>query len=72
MTSDFRLQHSDVERHTSDFDREVEQLLAVEPSPEFTARVRTRLASEPARTSFRSEWMFRLCEAANPFGAARP
>ena len=28
-------------------DREIESLLAVEPSPEFLARVRTRVAQEP-------------------------
>jgi hypothetical protein len=28
------------------FDREIESLLAVEPSPEFVARVRTRVADE--------------------------
>jgi hypothetical protein len=28
--------------------------------------------SEPAFTSFRGEWMFRVREAANPFAARRP
>jgi len=35
-----------------DVDRELQSLLAVNPSPEFVARVRTRLASEPEPSSF--------------------
>jgi len=39
-------------------DREIQRLLAVEPSPEFQARVRSRLASEPARDARRSRSLF--------------
>jgi hypothetical protein len=39
-------------------DREIESLLAVEPSPEFVARVRTRVAQEPEQGRWRSVWMF--------------
>jgi hypothetical protein len=38
-------------------DREIEAALAVEPSPEFLARVRLSLAAEPARPSWR-RWAF--------------
>jgi len=37
-------------------DREIESLLAVEPSPEFLARVRARVAEEPAPGRWRT-WM---------------
>jgi hypothetical protein len=37
-------------------DREIESLLAVEPSPEFLARVRARVAAEPAPGGWRT-WM---------------
>jgi hypothetical protein len=39
-------------------DREIESLLASEPSPEFVARVRTRVASERAPGRWRASWMF--------------
>ena len=39
-------------------DREIESLLAVDPSPEFVARVRTRVAQEPWPGSWRMSWMF--------------
>jgi hypothetical protein len=39
-------------------DREIESLLASEPPPEFVARVRTRVASEPAPGAWRASWMF--------------
>jgi hypothetical protein len=39
-------------------DREVAALLAVEPSPEFLARVRTRVAEEPEPAGWRLAWMF--------------
>jgi hypothetical protein len=37
------------EQQMSAVDRELSQLLAVEPSPEFAARVRTRIEQQPAR-----------------------
>ena len=37
-------------------DRDLEALLAVEPSPEFVARVRTRIAEEPAPSPWRWSW----------------
>jgi hypothetical protein len=45
-------------------DRELERALAVDPSPEFAARVRTRIANEPARSPWRASWMFALGAAA--------
>ena len=42
----------DEQMNDASFDREIESLLAVEPSPEFVARVRTRVADEtPHRSS---------------------
>ena len=41
-------------------DREIESLVAAEPSPEFVARVRTRVAQEPEPGRWRSSWMFAL------------
>ncbi len=42
--------------HESDdpLDREIRRLLAVDPSPAFEARVRTRVAAEPARHAWRA------------------
>ena len=37
-------------------DRELALLLSVEPSPEFRARVRTRIANEPAPRSWYLQW----------------
>jgi hypothetical protein len=37
-------------------EREIERALAVDPSPEFLARVRMRIASEPARSAWHSPW----------------
>ena len=37
-------------------DREIEDLLAVDPSPEFVAKVRQRVAAEPAPSSWRLSW----------------
>lgn len=37
-------------------DRELEAALDVDPSPEFLARVRMRVANEPAPTSWRAPW----------------
>ena len=37
-------------------DREIEDLLAVDPSPEFVAKVRQRIAAEPAPSSWWLSW----------------
>ena len=37
-------------------DREIEHLLAVDPSPEFLAKVRARLDAEPAPAAWRFRW----------------
>lgn len=37
-------------------DREVRQMLSAEPSPDFVARVRMRIASEPAPAAWRLRW----------------
>jgi hypothetical protein len=42
----------------SALDREIRSALAVDPPPEFVARVRTRIANEPARAAWRWSWMF--------------
>lgn len=42
---------------TASFEREIESLLAVEPSPEFLARVRTRVAQEPEPGGWRLSWL---------------
>jgi len=39
-------------------EREIERALAVDPSPEFVARVRTRIAEEPSRVSRGFGWLF--------------
>jgi hypothetical protein len=39
-------------------DRELQAMLAVDPSPEFVARVRTRIASEPEPTAWWLSWKF--------------
>ena len=39
-------------------DREIERALAVNPSPEFVARVRTRIAEEPSPASRGFGWLF--------------
>jgi hypothetical protein len=39
-------------------ERDIEQALAVDPSPEFVARVRTRIAEEPSPASRRFGWLF--------------
>ena len=41
-------------------DREIASLLAVDPSPEFLARVRTRVAEEPDPRAWRRSWTFAL------------
>jgi hypothetical protein len=39
-------------------ERDIERALAVDPSPEFRARVRTRIAEEPPPASRRFGWLF--------------
>ena len=39
-------------------DREIARALAVDPSPEFAARVRQRIAGEPAPASWLGVWIF--------------
>ena len=39
-------------------DRAIGSLLGVEPSPEFLARVRARVAKEQEPSSWRTSWMF--------------
>jgi hypothetical protein len=39
-------------------ERHIEQALAVDPSPEFVARVRTRIAEEPSPAARRFGWLF--------------
>ena len=39
-------------------EREIERALAVDPSPEFVARVRTRIAEEPSPASRGLGWLF--------------
>jgi len=41
----------------SAFDRELKEALDIDPSPEFLARVRTRLASEPEPSAWRFPWL---------------
>jgi hypothetical protein len=40
------------------FERDIERALAIEPSPEFVARVRSRIAEEPSPLSGRLGWLF--------------
>lgn len=59
----------DAERRGSEMtdralDRELQSILAADPSPEFVARVRTRIASEPQRSAAWSMWMFAAAAAA--------
>lgn len=44
-------------------DQEVHDALKVDPSPEFLARVRTRIAKEPAPSSWRWSWTFAAAAA---------
>jgi hypothetical protein len=41
----------------SALEHEIESLLAIEPSPEFVARVRTRIANEPEPSRWRLAWV---------------
>jgi hypothetical protein len=45
------------------FEREIESLLALEPSPEFVARVRARVGHEPEPGRWRTSWMFAVAGA---------
>lgn len=51
-------------------EREIESLLAVEPSPEFLARVRARVAAEPAPGGWGLTWMLGVAGAAVAIGIA--
>jgi hypothetical protein len=42
----------------AELERDIERALAVDPSPEFVARVRTRIADEPAPASRGFGWLF--------------
>jgi hypothetical protein len=44
-------------------EREIESLVASDPSPEFLARVRTRVAQEPAPGGWRLSWMVTIAGA---------
>ena len=44
-------------------EREIESLLSAEPSPEFLARVRTRVAEEPEPARWRAPWMLAVATA---------
>jgi hypothetical protein len=41
----------------TDLDRQIQEALAVDPSPEFQARVRIRLAEEPRRSHVGTGWL---------------
>ena len=41
----------------TDLDRQIQEALAVDPSPEFRARVRIRLAEEPRRPRVGTGWL---------------
>jgi hypothetical protein len=55
----------DGHRHVDDasLEREIGSMLAVEPSPEFLARVRTRVMQEPAPGGWRLSWMLAMTSA---------
>ena len=44
----------------SSLDREIESILAAEPSAEFLARVRARVADEPLPAVWRAPWIFAM------------
>ena len=54
----------------SALDRELRRALSVDPSPEFVARVRMRVANEPARMPWRASWMFAVIAVAAAIIAA--
>jgi hypothetical protein len=62
-----RRRGDDAEAADAGLDREIEAALAIEPSPEFVARVRTRIASEPAPASW---WQLRWPVIATALAAA--
>jgi hypothetical protein len=59
-----------IDPRTDRLDRELARALAVDPSPEFLARVRTRIAEEPAPARFGFRWMFGAAAAAAAVVAA--
>ena len=50
--------HADPLTDESSLDREIESMMAVEPSPQFVARVRARVAQEPEPGRWRASWLF--------------
>jgi hypothetical protein len=54
----------DEQVNDASLDREIESLLASEPSPEFLARVRTRVAEEPEPRRWRAPWMLAIAAGA--------
>lgn len=55
---------SDDARNRSAIDREIEAALSVDPSPEFVARVRARVANDPAPVGWRLPWLITVAGAA--------
>ena len=55
---------------TDPLDREIARALAVDPSPQFVARVRTRIAEQPPPASWRIGWMFAALAAAGVIALA--
>jgi len=53
----------DEQMNDASFDREIESLLAVEPSPEFVARVRARVAEEPEPRRWWTSWTLAVAGA---------
>ena len=53
----------DEQMNDASFDREIESLLAVEPSPEFVARVRARVAEEPEPGRWWTSWTLAVAGA---------
>jgi hypothetical protein len=51
------------EQIDASLDREIASMLASEPSPEFLARVRARVAEEPEPRGWRAPWMFAVAGA---------
>src|SRR5262249_55968165 len=51
-------------------DRDIAKLLSVEPSPEFLARVRTRIAKEPEPSTWNPRWLLVAASAAASVAAA--
>jgi hypothetical protein len=55
--------HRPIELNDSSLDREIASMLAAEPSAEFVARVRARVAQEPEPAGWRASWMFAAATA---------